>query len=49
MKSQTMKSTRSSSVEREVLDQVLKVLMDRRTDIIAVVAPVIFEDRLKET
>ena len=49
MKSQTTKITRSSPVGREILDQVLKGIMDQRTDIIAVIAPAVFDDQLKET
>lgn len=49
MKSQTTKITRSSAVGREILDQVLKGIMDKRTDIIAIIAPAVFDDQLKET
>lgn len=49
MKSQTTKITRSSPVGREILDQVLKGIMDQRTDIVAVIAPAVFDDQLKET
>ena len=49
MKSQTTKITRSSTVGREILDQSLKGMMDQRTDLIAVIAPAIFDDQLKET
>ena len=49
MKSQATKITRSSAVGREILDQVLKGMMDQRTDVIAVIAPAVFDDQLKET
>ena len=49
MKSQTTKITRSSNTGREILDQTLKGMLDHRTDIIAIIAPAVFDDQLKET
>lgn len=49
MKSQTSKITRSSTVGREITDQVIKGLLDNRTDIIAVIVPALLDDQLIET
>lgn len=49
MKSCTSKITRSGNVGREIIDQVLKGCMDNRTEMIAVIAPALFDDQLKET
>lgn len=49
MKSQTNKVTRSSTVGREITDQVVKGLMDVRTDIIGVIIPAMLDDQLTET
>ncbi|MCM1173423.1 MAG: hypothetical protein NC341_00040 [Blautia sp.] len=49
MKSQISKVTRSSTVGREITDQVIKGILDNRTDIIAVVVPALLDDQLTET
>ena len=49
MKSQTSKITRSSTVGREITDQVIKGLVDNRTDIISVIVPALLDDQLIET
>ena len=49
MKSQTKKVTRSSPVGREITDQVVKGIMDIRTEVIAVIVPATIDEQLVET
>jgi len=49
MKSTTKKITRSSKEGREILDQAIRGFMDTRVDIVAIIAPALFDDQLSET
>ena len=49
MKSTTKKITRASKEGREILDQAIRGLMDGRVDIVAIIAPALFDDQLSET
>ena len=49
MKSDNKKITRSGNTGREITDQVVKGLVDKRPDIICVIAPTQFDTQLSET